>query len=413
MKTNKLSDSNFVLIVIGQIISLFGNGILRFALPLHLLHVTGSSAIFGIVSALSFLPLIILMPIGGIIADRVNKKNIMVVLDLLTAAVTLGFCILSNQISIIPLIIITLMILYGISGLYQPAVQASVPSLLDTNILMKGNSIISSISAISNLLAPVIGGFLFGIYGVYPIVLVSVFCFFISAILELFIKIPHKKVIDGLSVIQIAKHDISVSSNFIFKQKPAIAKIIFVICVINAFVSSMIMISLPILVTNKLGLPAQYYGISQGVIGFGALFGGVMTGILGEKLKVNKLHKSFVILSIALIPLVIAPLVSNNWVLSYLLILSSSFFIMCIATIVSIQIMTYVQSQSDDNIVGKVMALLITISICSQPIGQTLYGVAFEYFKGYESCIIFIGVLASLSIAIYSKKIFKEKANIK
>ena len=74
MENYSIKNKNFILIVIGQIISLFGNGIIRFALPLYLLQITGSSAIFGIVSAMSFVPLIIVMPIGGIIADRVNKK---------------------------------------------------------------------------------------------------------------------------------------------------------------------------------------------------------------------------------------------------------------------------------------------------------------------------------------------------
>ena len=75
---------DFILIVLGQIISLFGNAILRFALPLYLLDTTGSAALFGLVSALSFIPLILLTPVGGLIADRVNKRNIMVALDFTT-----------------------------------------------------------------------------------------------------------------------------------------------------------------------------------------------------------------------------------------------------------------------------------------------------------------------------------------
>ena len=53
------------MVVIGQIISLFGNAIMRFALPLYLLNQTGSAALFGLVSACAFIPMIILAPIGG------------------------------------------------------------------------------------------------------------------------------------------------------------------------------------------------------------------------------------------------------------------------------------------------------------------------------------------------------------
>lgn len=101
---------------IGQIISLFGNQILRYALPLYLLNQTGSSVLFGTILACSFIPMIILFPIGGIIADRVNKRNIMVILDFATAMLIFLFCLLVGKIDVIPLMTITMIILYGIQG---------------------------------------------------------------------------------------------------------------------------------------------------------------------------------------------------------------------------------------------------------------------------------------------------------
>ena len=93
MKTTsppKLFRRDFTLVAIGQIISLFGNAILRFALPLYLLRQTGSAALFGLVSACSFLPMIALFFLGGVLADRVNKRNIMVALDFFTALLVLS-----------------------------------------------------------------------------------------------------------------------------------------------------------------------------------------------------------------------------------------------------------------------------------------------------------------------------------
>ena len=58
MSEQKLFTKDFTLVLIGQIISLFGNAILRFALPLYLLRQTGSSTLYGIVTACSFLPMI-------------------------------------------------------------------------------------------------------------------------------------------------------------------------------------------------------------------------------------------------------------------------------------------------------------------------------------------------------------------
>ena len=56
---NKLFKRDFTMVVISQIISLFGNAILRFALPLYLLRETGSSSLFGAVTACSFIPMVI------------------------------------------------------------------------------------------------------------------------------------------------------------------------------------------------------------------------------------------------------------------------------------------------------------------------------------------------------------------
>ena len=88
---SKLFSKDFTLVVIGQIISLFGNAGVRFVLPLYLLNQTGSSVLYGLVTACAFIPTILMSPIGGIVADRVNKRNIMVVLDFFTAGVILGF----------------------------------------------------------------------------------------------------------------------------------------------------------------------------------------------------------------------------------------------------------------------------------------------------------------------------------
>ncbi len=407
MKTNKLNNPNFILIVIGQIISLLGNGILRFALPLHLLKETGSSAIFGIVGALSFLPLIILMPIGGIIADRLNKRNIMVLLDFMTGVLMIVLYLLLGKVDIFSLLMIVLMILYSITGLYQPTVQASIPVLLDDSILMKGNGIISSIGALSNLLSPVIGGFVFGIYGIYPIILVSMICFFVSAFFEMFIKIPQDKKVVEKSLIESIKSDISISFNFVVKEKPIIIKIVLLAAILNAFVSAMLIIAMPVLITERLNLSEELYGISQGALALGGLLGGVFIGIFGGKLKVEKTYKIFLLVGISLIPICIAPMFSHIVMVSYSLILISSFFVMITATVTSIQIMTYVQKQTPENIIGKVMALFLTLAISSQPIGQIFYGLAFEYYIGKESLIILVSIIVSLLISIYSKKFLK------
>ena len=166
---SKLFSRDFTLVVIGQIISLFGNATVRFALPLYLLEQTASSSLYGRVTALAFFPSILLSPFGGMIADRFNKRNIMVVLDFSTA-VLLGICaLLLGHADLVTLLSITLMLLYGIAGAYQPSVQASIPLLVPSECYMQANSIINTVSSFSALLGPALGGVLYGLYGPTPL----------------------------------------------------------------------------------------------------------------------------------------------------------------------------------------------------------------------------------------------------
>ena len=73
--SSRLFSKDFTLVVIGQIISLFGNAALRFALPLYLLNLTGSSALYGTVTACAFIPSILLSPVGGVVADLLEQSD--------------------------------------------------------------------------------------------------------------------------------------------------------------------------------------------------------------------------------------------------------------------------------------------------------------------------------------------------
>ncbi len=405
MKSKILWNKNFTLVVIGQIISLFGNGILRFALPLYLLNITGSSALFGLVSAASLLPLVFLMPIGGIVADRRNKRNIMVALDFCTGLLMVFFYATQNVISLVPLLIATLMILYSIGGLYQPTVQASVPALLDETILVQGNGIVSSIAALANLAAPAIGGLLLGKFGITPILLVSIVCFFASAVLEIFIQIPYQKEPITTSMLQIVKDDTKASMGFIFKEKPTLRKLVFVICLLNGLISALAMISLPVFISQRLGLSEEMYGFAQAVLALGGLFGGILVGVIGERRPIQTLNRYIVFIALSLVPMAVAMMIQNA-LLSYVLILVSAFLGMCCSTLASVMMITYIQSQTAENMIGKIMAFIMTASTFASPFGQAIYGVAFEYLIGYEGFIVLGAVALSLVISLYAKKIF-------
>lgn len=270
--------------VVGQIVSLFGNAILRFSLPLYLLRETGSSTLFGIVTACSFLPMIVLSLLGGVLADRVNKRNIMVCLDFLTAGVITVFSWLLGIIPIIPLFITVLMLLYGISGTYQPAVQASIPALVPKEKILSANAIVNQIGALANFIGPIIGGMLYGAFGIVVILKVSVLCFVLSAVMEIFIKIPFQKQPIQDKVLQIAAGDIRDSIRFLRMEKPLFVQICIVIAGLNLFLSPMLTIGIPVIVVDKLHLTDGLLGLTQGMLAVGGILGGLLTVLLDKNL---------------------------------------------------------------------------------------------------------------------------------
>lgn len=409
MENKKLFNKDFTIVVLGQIISLFGNAIIRFALPLYLLRETNSVALFGLVSATSFIPMILLSLVGGVIADRVNKRNIMVFLDFLTAIIMIGYTLSYKTNSLVVLLIVVLMALYGIQGAYQPAVQASIPLLVDRENIMRGNAIINMVSSLANFTGPTIGGILFGLYGIQPILVVSIICFIFSAIMEIFINIPNQKNINtSKNLFSLAYDDIKISMQFILKEKPVLFKAILIISALNLFLSSMMVVGMPALITQTLQLSDSLYGISQGFLAIGSVLGGILVGVLHQKLNIKNSNALVLCAAIALLPMVIVFLVPVTPFISYLVISIMGFLIMTFATMFSIQMMTFIQIQTPPEIVGKVISCLLGLSLCAMPIGQALYGFLFQKFQGSPWKVLLFAMTCSIVIAITSKKIFNK-----
>ena len=412
MSKEKLFHKDFTLMVIGQIISIFGNTILRFALPLYLLNETGSATLLGLVSAISFIPMIILSPVGGIIADRVNKRNVMVVLDFFTAALILVFTLLLGKLSLVPLMIITMMFLYGIQGSYQPAVQASLPALLNESELVSGNAVINIVNSLAGLIGPVFGGMLYGFYGLTPILIVSIFCFTCSAIMEIFIHIPFTAPAKSQGVMGIVKSDLKESVRFIRNEQPIIAKCILIVAAFNLFLSSMLMVGAPVIITELLGfedaLGNQLYGYSEGALAAGGLIGGILAGVLGNKLNIRKGHWLLMGAAAGILPMGLALWLDISPMFSYLVITISGCVIMILSTIFSIVALAFIQKTTPEALIGKVVSVVMAVCMCAQPLGQALYGVLFDKLAAAPYLIIFFAAGISIVITLFSKTTFSS-----
>ena len=408
----KLFKRDFTMVVIGQIISLFGNAILRFALPLYLLRETNSSSLYGAVTACSFIPMVVLSLFGGVIADRKNKRNIMVVLDFSTAAVILIFSIALGKISLVPLMIAVLMILYGISGIYQPAVQASIPLITEKEMLMQGNAVINMVSTLASLLGPIIGGVLFGAFGIMPILFISTGCFVFSAVMEIFIHIPFEKNTDGKSIFKSVSSDLSESFKFIKNDKPIFLSVLNILALFNLILSAAIIVGIPIIVVQILEMSDTALGITEGAMGLGGLAGGIIAGAAAEKIRLKNGYVILIICSLAAFFMGISVFEAVPQNVGYIIITAVSFGAMCASTMFSVSMMTAVQQQTPPHLLGKIMAVIIAVSSCSQPVGQAVYGVLFDVFSDKPYAVMIGTAVLAMSVSLYSKRIFAALENV-
>lgn len=404
--SQKLFNRDFTLVAIGQLISLFGNAILRFALALYVLDATGSAAVFGTVTAIAVIPTILLSPFGGILSDRVNRRNIMAALDFATAALALGLGLLLSEENAVALITAALLLLSVIQACYTPSVNSSVPLLQAEGNLVKANAVVSQVSMLANLIGPVLGGVLYGFFGAMPIILVSGVCFFLSAVLELFIHIPFQPLDAKTSILQIVKDDLRESIRFMTREQPDILRITLMIAVYSLFVVSTITVGLPYMVRTVLGLSSQLYGAAEGLMAAAGIAGGIASGFLAGRLKTSRLYWLLVLSGAALVPVGAAFLLGCGPMTCYIVITICIMAMQLLIALFSIFMLSLAQGRTPSHLLGKMTAYIMTLTMCAQPVGQALYGVLFDRFAGSLYLPLIATALIAAAIGLASRGLF-------
>ena len=164
MKTKTL-NRNFILLIIGQASSMFGTVLLKFTVSLLILDLTRSAALFGTITAISYLPPIFLSPIGGIMADRNDKRNLMIALDSLYGIMAILLVLSLSFSNVLVLITVIMVGLSIVSSFETPVVQSSIPLIQKKESLIQSNAIVSQINMLANLIGPLLAGLLYSAIG--------------------------------------------------------------------------------------------------------------------------------------------------------------------------------------------------------------------------------------------------------
>lgn len=321
--TQKLFTKNFVLLILGQLTSLFGNFILKLALSMYVLEVTGSAAIFAGILSVATIPTIVLSPLDGILADRAYRRNIMVALDGFTGMSVLCATLLLSESNALSVISVLLIILSVLGAFETPTVQACIPTMLQGDNIMKGNAIVNQVASLSYLVAPMLGGVLYTVFGLKLVMYASVVCVFTTALFECFIKLSYQRSESKGGILSVVKQDFLSSMRYISKEQANIAKMLLLTAFSRFFVMGITIVGLPFIVRTILGLNAQYYGAAESALAIATILGSVAAGILAEKMKIRRLSVLLASMGVFMIPVGIIFLYPVDSIIKYVITLVS------------------------------------------------------------------------------------------
>lgn len=408
MKKEKLFTRNFTLLILGQVSSLTGNYTLKFALSMYVLEQTGSASIFAGMLSAALLPTVLLSPFGGILADRANRKHIMVALDALSGLSVLAAGLLlplGRELWVIGALLVLLSVL---AAFESPTVQACVPQMVSPQNLVQGNAVVSQVSAVTSLVTPFLGSLFYTAFGIGPVFAAAVVCFWLTALLECMIHLEYQKPPRTAGIGAIVREDLAVSAHFLRREQPDILKLLLLAALAGMFVSGTAVVGFPYLVRTVLGLSATYYGAAESAMGAAAILGSLCAGLLGKKLRVRDMAAIFLSFGLSLFPIGLSFLLPVGRMARYGVLLF--FFCVCQlgVCIFSTYAITLIQQRTPEQLMGKVMSCVFTLSMCAQPVGQMVYGALFDCFSDRVYWVLIpTGMLICL-IAVVSRGFLKR-----
>lgn len=376
MKKTEWLNRNFVFLLLGQISSLIGNGTLKFALAMYVLERTGSAAVFAGMLSAAMLPTIVLSPFGGVLADRMNRRALMIALDALSglAALLAGAALpLGHDLPLIAALLVALSVL---GAFESPTVQACVPQMLSGDALEKGNAAVSQAAALASLATPFLGSVVYTAVGMVPVLYAAAACFLLTACLEGFIRLPPVQA-SALRSAAMLKADLRAGLRFLCREQPDVLKWLLLAALTSLFIAGTAVVGFPFLVRTVLGLSAELYGAAESAMAVAAVLGSLFAGLTAGRLR---LCLAWVFLSVgaALALAGGAFLVPLDAMGRYLVL--TAMFCACQfgCSVFSTCAISAIQRRTPEAMMGKVMAYVFTLSLCAQPLGQILYGALFD-----------------------------------
>jgi MFS transporter, DHA3 family, macrolide efflux protein len=384
-------NRSFMLLMAGRFVSQIGDRIHFFALTWYILNKIGTGSAVGTIMIFATAPGVIMGPFTGVLADRFDRRKIMIAMDSTRAviAIVLGYLVMREQAPLWSLYVGT-GLLAMCSAMYFPTGAAMFPNLVEDSQLLKANSLNSLLNSLAMIVGPVIGGILFGLVGTEGAFALNGTTFVFSALCEVFIIAP--KLIKHAEVkMQDFKSNLVEGFKFVYHTKALLAMLLFGL-VVNFFFFPIQDVIQPIIVKNIIKLSAEDYGRIVAFFPGGLLISTLLIQIFPQPKKKYKFmlwsmfsqSMGLILLALPILPAFMNSIAAENY-----------FYLYCGITLLrglafgftNVPMAVVNQKLTPDEFRGRVYALQGTFYQGLMPVSMGVAGFMVDAVPAYAICI--------------------------
>lgn len=274
----------FILVWVGQFISMTGSFMTSFALGIWAWEQTGSAQALAMVGVFTYAPLIIVTPLVGVLVDRWNRKLVMMLSDFgaVLSSVAVFLLYTSGNLEIWH-IYATTAFASAFQAFQWPAYSASVTLMVPKKFYSRASGLISMIESSSNIIGPVLAGVLIGFVGVKGILIIDAITFVVAILTLLFVFIPQPAIQTGKFGLSQFWQDVTYGFKFIF-AKPGLLGLQMLFFAAN-FMTVIGWAVVSPMVLARTGSDPQMLGFVQSFAAVGGLVGAVFLTLWGGPKK--------------------------------------------------------------------------------------------------------------------------------
>lgn len=403
---------HFGVLLTVQALALVSESTLRFALPLYLLNVSGSPSLYGVATAVAFVPSVLLMPAAGVVADRVDMRRILVIAGSVLVLCSACYLFLFRA-HLLVMTILFLVTLYAVHALYIPMFQAQIPRMLDTAHVKQGVSLVNQVSTASNIIGPVLAGVLMGWMSIALLVCFGMVCLATAVVLAYACPFPKRSPAAspgaGTDDSAIAGRgnlfqDMRAAVLFLRNEKPLLLSIVFA-CLVNAVLAGVNVI-LPYVVTEQLAWNVAAAGSAEAMGGIGALAGSAFVGLTPGFCTMKRLPAFIALLGFGPLISAMGSFFGFSAAIQFVCLTAGVAWILFWGSTITVVLVSDIQLHCDGGMVGRVLALFYAVATCASPVGQAACGIAIDMF-GATVLLVFMATameLFAVSMALLFKK---------